>query len=131
MNAQVLTAIKDLLMDQPWIDLKESESRITISPNGGYPVWLEENNGVYTVGYDIFSGEANGLEDALKSIRAALTGVVRIEVTSRNGKPVKTAAQFIYQGKWMDVNVVKRKTWLTAFWEAAEVTHKQNALQIS
>ena len=116
--------IKKKLSNYPELKWKSENSTISVSPPGGFTVWLTDSEDHCTVGYNEWHEEFTDKEQALNCFAFGLSDHCRLKVYSRGRFEYKWTMEAFENNNW--VSYSSTALLLSPFWRKKRITYLQN-----
>jgi len=120
----VIQKIKDKLAKYPHIAYEHDGDTLSVTPEGGFTVWITDLTSAYRVGFDGWHNEFTDEYEALDRFAFGLSEDCRLEVTSRGTTEYKWTLQAYERGEWVSYDT----TGLVFFpyWRRKKVEYRRN-----
>ena len=122
----VYEEIRERIKKYPGAKLEEEPHGLSVTPEGGFTVWIASNEEYYSVGFEGWHENFNTPEEALECFAWGLSDECRLKIYSKGSKPHKWITQSKQDGKWVDISTTGLIFF--AFWQKSNVSYKQNSL---
>jgi hypothetical protein len=122
----VISLIVQKLKMYPELDFVKDKSSISVTPSGGFTVWLTENDNNITVGFNGWHEEFTEQEEALDYFAFGLGSECRLKVYSRGTTEYKWVVQMLNDKKWFDGH--ETSLLFFPFWRKKQITYLQNGV---
>ena len=122
----IVAEIKNRLEKFPGLTYAEDSDGISVTPEGGFTVWVRDCGGSYIVGFEGWHEEFETMEEAVGCFGWGLSNECRLMITSRGGKPHRWAVQSRESGRWVTDSVTG--LFFFPYWRKRRVDYKQNAI---
>ena len=125
-SMSVISRIVEKLKKYPELDYVQEESSISVTPSGGFSVWLTENDNNITVGFNGWHEEFTEQEGAFDCFAFGLSSECRLKVYSRGTTEYKWVVQALKEKEWYDDS--ETGLLFFPFWRKKQITYLQNGV---
>ena len=119
-----INEIKKKLENYPELKWELENSTISVSPKGGFTVWLTESEEDCTVGYNGWHEEFSDKEQALQCFAFGLSEKCRLKVFSRGNTEYKWVMEAFESGNWVSYSTTALL--FVPFWRKKKITYLKN-----
>ena len=123
-NMHCISEIKKKLKSYPELEWELDGSTISVSPQGGFTVWLTESDEDCTVGYNGWHEEFTNKEEALECFAFGLSENCRLKVFSRGNMEYKWVMEAYEEGSWVSYSTTALI--FVQFWRKKKIGYLQN-----
>jgi hypothetical protein len=119
-----IAEIKNKLESYPELEWELEGSTISVSPKGGFTVWLTESEDDCTVGYNGWHEEFEDKKEALECFAFGLSDKCRLKVFSRGKTDYKWVMEGLEGGDWVSYSTTSLI--FIPFWKKKRIHYLQN-----
>ena len=119
-----IAEIKKKLQSYPELEWELEGSTISVSPKGGFTVWLTESEDDCTVGYNGWHEEFVDKKEALECFTFGLSEKCRLKVFSRGKTEYKWVMEALEDGNWVSYSTTCLI--FIPFWQKKRIHYLQN-----
>lgn len=122
----IIAEIKERLRKYPDLPFNEDLNSISVTPENGFTVWIEDYGDSITVGFEGWHEEFDNPEEALACFAWGLGNECRLKVVSRGGKPHQWVVQSLQEARWVNESTVGLLFF--RFWRRKTISYVQNSV---
>lgn len=118
--------VKEKLKEYPFLKWKAENSTISVTPEGGFTVWLAEFDGSFIVGYNGWYTTFSKEEEALRCFLFGLCERCRLKVYSRGSREYRWVMESFEDGGWKEYGTTA--IIFFPFWRKRKIKYLQNRI---
>lgn len=124
MNMDCINKIKEKLEKYPDLQWELNGSTISVSPENGFTVWLDESEQGCTVGYNSWHEEFSDKNEALNCFAFGLSEKCRLKVFIKGKTEYKWVMEAFEDGDWVSYSTTCLIFY--PYWRKTQICYLQN-----
>ncbi|MDP6969131.1 MAG: hypothetical protein QGG88_08470 [Gammaproteobacteria bacterium] len=122
----VYQEIRERIKKYPNALLTEESYGLSVTPEGGFTVWIASNDKYYSVGFEGWHEDFDSAEEALECFAWGLSNKCRLKIYNKGTNSYKWVTQSLENDEWENVSTTCLLFF--AFWKKSNIIYKQNNL---